>query len=793
MFLCPCISVSVTKHIAGKLTALALLLLLVLPTSTPAQQVSPLDVGDVLDIKTFGLYEPIQFSPDAHFLAYTVATKCQRNSNQSSPGQGWRTGVWPYLQHVEVFVANLTGGGTRNLTGCEGESWSPQWSPDGRYLAFVSDRDGSGLAKLWLWDRKTDKFRKLSDENVRTEQHHIRWLRSGRGVLVTVLPDGMTSAEFARRLSAPAHDNQSIVPGSSAMVYRSESGNDGESRAPASDSWNLDSYLADLAVVDVETSKLKRLTRNEHVGSYALSPDGNYLAFTSPQKFESAGSQQILWNLQLVSLMTHETRTLASDLRLEFDGSPFSWSPDGTQLAYLTTGMETDKNGTSDCFLVDVKGGTPRNITNFPKANLHSSTRRVLWSGGTDWVFFLREGTVWKASTRGNGPVALPAIPHHKIVEIVADDDSIVSSAGGASEILVLTDDELNHQSGFYSINLASGASETEMETGKCYTCVAVEPHVDVAPNGQQFAFFSEDAEHPSDLWTADQTFRNVRRITQLNPQLGKHQLGTAKLIDWRDLDGNPLRGTLLLPADYQVGKRYPLIAYVYGGSRGSRYVNHFGCASVEILNLQVLATRGFAVLFPDAPQRLGTPMIDLAKTILPAVNEVIRLGIADANRIGIFGHSYGGYSVLSLTVQTNRFKAAVMVDGKGDLVAEYGSMTKDGSTFGLSINEEGQGLMGGTPWQYRDRYIENSPIFFLDRIETPLLIIHGAEDQAVPAFLADEIFVDLRRLGKTVEYAKYTGEGHVPGLWSDANRLDYYQRVISWFQRYLTDSKPSP
>ncbi len=201
---------------------------------------------------------------------------------------------------------------------------------------------------------------------------------------------------------------------------------------------------------------------------------------------------------------------------------------------------------------------------------------------------------------------------------------------------------------------------------------------------------------------------------------------------------------------------------------------------------MQLFATRGYAVLLPDAPQHLGTPMLDLAKTILPGVNRVIELGIADPDRLGVMGHSYGGYSTLSLIVQTTRFKAAVISAGTGDLVASYGEMHKDGSTYQVPIMETGQGLMGGTPWQFLDRYIENSPVFHLDRIETPVLIVHGAEDQAVASFRGDEIFVGMRRLGKEAEYAKYEGEDHSPAYWSYPNQLDYCARLIQWFDKYL-------
>jgi dipeptidyl aminopeptidase/acylaminoacyl peptidase len=178
--------------------------------------------------------------------------------------------------------------------------------------------------------------------------------------------------------------------------------------------------------------------------------------------------------------------------------------------------------------------------------------------------------------------------------------------------------------------------------------------------------------------------------------------------------------------------------------------------------------------------------MLDLLKTVLPGVNKVIELGIADPERLGVMGHSYGGYSTLCLITQTNRFRAAVEADGEADLLAGYGGMDDRGTSYGIALEEEGQGAMGGTPWQFRDRYIENSPVFHLDRVETPLLIVHGGEDTAIRPFLGDEVFVDLRRLGKQVEYAKYLDEEHSPLAWSYGNQLDFCQRMIEWFNDHL-------
>ena len=148
-------------------------------------------------------------------------------------------------------------------------------------------------------------------------------------------------------------------------------------------------------------------------------------------------------------------------------------------------------------------------------------------------------------------------------------------------------------------------------------------------------------------------------------------------------------------------------------------------------------------------------------------------------------GHSFGGYSVTALIMQTTRFRAAVASAGIYDPISFYGQMGRDGDALGVGMCEEGQFLLGGPPWAFALRYLENSPILHLDRVQTPVLILHGTLD-SVPVAQADELFVGLRRLGKEAVYARYEGEGHWQGTWGQANVVDYWDRVLGWFDEQI-------
>jgi len=306
-----------------------------------------------------------------------------------------------------------------------------------------------------------------------------------------------------------------------------------------------------------------------------------------------------------------------------------------------------------------------------------------------------------------------------------------------------------------------------------------------VSRDGTRIAYFVEDAEHPPDLWVGDRLAQGSRQLTHLNPQFDRYKMGSALLVSWLSDDGQPLHGAVLLPSNYQVGKRYPLLLWVYHGDSLSAYFNHFGLGEYPgPLNMQIFATRGYAVLCPDAGEEVGFPMAALEKSVLPGVNKLVELGIADPDRLAVMGHSGGGYSTLALVVRTKRFKAAIDISGFGNFLGFYGSMLNDGTTAGY---REGEAILGGSPWQVPERYLENSPVMYLDRVETPLLIVHGSHDSSgVAPFLGDEIFADLRRLGKEVEFAKYVGEGHSPRDWNLPNQDDLSNRIVAWLKRYL-------
>ena len=746
-----------------------------------AQMAVPLPLDDALRTLRFASLMPIALSPDGNWLAYTVQNNQKAKSTNTEAYL--RTGVPPWASGTDIYLMRMATGATRLLTNGEGDNWQPAWSPDSHYLAFLSTRDSSGQARLWTWDARKNELRKVSDISVRASE--IEWTRDGQRLLVTTLPEGPNPER-----SSSAGDRQqsgNIANASTVILYRSDKASD--EILAESNPWDLNVYLRDLTLVDVTRGTATVVVHGERIATYAASPQGSAVAFTVPKKFERPGSQQILFDLVVVELSTLKTRLIASDIRLGLDGASFSWSPDSLHLAYCTGGPE---ERASNCYLVDSRGGVARNITDFPPAvPPGGSSSSPVWHT-TGYVYFLKDGGLWRTSIADNKPEEVCRIPERQITHLITSEKAVLWTTERGVSTVVVTHDDARKQDGFYGINLVSGEGRKLHEESRCYTCSNVEHEFTVTPGGQELLYFAEDAQHDEDLWISDASFRGPRQLTHLNPQFDPITMGAARLIDWLGADGERLHGALLLPSDFDQNRRYPLIVWIYGGQFLSNQLNQFGLAGPSLFNMQLLATRGYAVLLPDAPQHRGTPMSDLAKSILPGVNKVIEMGVADPHHLGLIGHSYGGYSVLSLIVQTPRFGAAIEIDGYGDAIASYGAMRKDGTAFGIAIQERGQGLMGGNPWQLRDTYIENSPIFYFDNISTPLLVVNGSNDLTAPPFLGDEVFVGLRRLGKEVQYAKYEGEGHSPLQWSYANQVDLCHRMIAWLDSHLK-GQPTP
>ncbi len=748
-----------------------------------SQEAKPISIEDALKAREFaegreGSWP--ELSPDGKWVAYLTVDRVRES-------HGAKGGRLDQGSTADIWVTSTESGETISVTKGIGTNEAPSWSPDGKHLAFFSDRDGSDSSKVWLWEMASRQLHRVSDAPALLgNDTPPQWLPDSRFLLVALKPEeGAANNSTKESVATPQMIvSEPRVPGSTVTIFRSS---EIESVADAS-AWNLSSRLCDLAVIDASDGAVRRIAKGLAAYKISVSPDGTHVAVAIAVRFERKASQQILYDIRSIDVRTSETRTLAAQVRLSILGREFAWSPDNSAVAYCVSGQEEH---TGDCFIVKIQAKEPPlNVTNFASRNVNWVRASLpAWRADASQLYYIHEDALWASSVKDAKARKVAELPNHHLEQLLITRKETLWVNGRSA--VVLTRDSENQQSGFFGIDLDTGSYHLLLERGQNYSR-AVPPHnLSLSDDGQVLAFVAEDVDLSPDIWVADQVFRNPKRVSHLNPDLEQYQMGKGQAVSWNSLDGQPLHGALLLPAGYREGQKYPLIVWVSAGSNYSFFLHHFGLSGLNF-NFQLLASRGYAVLMPDAPEQVGTPMTDLVKTVLPGVEKVIQMGVADPSRLGVAGHSRGGYTALSLIVQTNRFKAAMMADGFGDLISQYGELQDDGIAFQPTTIER---RLGGSPWQVRDRYIENSPLFYLDRVETPLLIIHGMDDRNVFPNRSDEVFVGLRRLGKEVVYARYAAETHAPTSWIYANQLDFWTRVITWFDDHLKkseDKKPA-
>jgi dipeptidyl aminopeptidase/acylaminoacyl peptidase len=301
--------------------------------------------------------------------------------------------------------------------------------------------------------------------------------------------------------------------------------------------------------------------------------------------------------------------------------------------------------------------------------------------------------------------------------------------------------------------------------------------------------FTRSDFREFPDLWVSDLSFSAARRLSEANPQQAEYRWGTAELVDWRSADGETLQGVLYKPDGFDPSRKYPMMVYFYERLSDNLHGHVVPAAGSSSINISFYVSRGYLVFTPDIPYRVGYPGESAFKAVVPGVLSMLERGFVDEDRVGVQGHSWGGYQIAYLVTKTDVFRAAEAGAPVVNMVSAYGGIRWESGMSRMFQYEKTQSRLGGTLWETPMRFLENSPIFWADKVNTPLLMMHNDEDGAVPWEQGIEYFVALRRLRKPVWMLNYNGEAH--GLRKDVNRKDWTIRMQQFFDHYLLDSPP--
>jgi dipeptidyl aminopeptidase/acylaminoacyl peptidase len=541
-------------------------------------------------------------------------------------------------------------------------------------------------------------------------------------------------------------------------------------------------------LVSVSTGDTRALTTApSSVTGFKWSPDGRWIAYTSAdpkteqeRRDEAQGRDWVVAdrNYKHTRLYRVEVATGKSDVvtRADMTVYDYDWSPDGGQLvigAAPTPTIDDSFMGVR-LFIVPAAGGVPEPFVQtvgklrFPRWS--PDGRSIAWLGATteDDPY---AGSVFVAPARGGGGT-------RNLTEKFDGTATAFSWQPGAPDTMIVTA-AVRQEVKLFAITASSPSLAPVSTPG-----LVILGTPSSSADGRRAAFVAHSPAHPPEVFITAGTDA-PRRLTTLNPQLNGVQLGAQEVISWKAKDGWSIEGVIVKPVGFQAGVRYPLVVQPHGGPESAVPNGWYGSYSRWG---QMLAGAGFMTFYPNYRGSIGRGVAfakadhqDLMgaefQDILDGIDHLIAQGLVDANRVGIGGGSYGGYtSAWATTYASDRFKAAIPWMG----ISNWISMTGTSDIFLENSTVHWNLVM----YQNYEKYWERSPLKYIDRARTPTLIIHGAADPRVPPGQSLELYTALKWKGVPVEYVTYPREGH--GVAERAHQEDFMRRVLAFFQKNL-------
>jgi dipeptidyl aminopeptidase/acylaminoacyl peptidase len=306
------------------------------------------------------------------------------------------------------------------------------------------------------------------------------------------------------------------------------------------------------------------------------------------------------------------------------------------------------------------------------------------------------------------------------------------------------------------------------------------------AKSADVYLYTRENTTDYPNYYSTNAALESGKQVTDANPQQKDFLWPKGvKLVDYSSTRGEKLQAALWLPANYQPGKHYPTLVYIY--EKLSQGANAYPQPGYNGFSVAHYTSNGYAVLEPDIVYKVNDPGMSAVACVVPAVKAAIATGIVDAAAVGLQGHSWGGYQTAFLVTQTDIFHAAIAGAPLTDMVSMYSLIYRNTGGTNQAIFESSQGRFAGGYWDNMEAYIRNSPVYHAKNVKTPLIILANDKDGAVDQTQGIAYFNTLRRLDKPVILLEYKGENH--GLRLPKNMKDYTVRMREWFDHYLKDT----
>jgi dipeptidyl aminopeptidase/acylaminoacyl peptidase len=535
------------------------------------------------------------------------------------------------------------------------------------------------------------------------------------------------------------------------------------------------------------------------VQQFAWSPDGKRIAFVSsdpPTEAERKAAEDNaglvvvdekfpLSRLRTIDVATAEVRTLTPADR---NVTGISWAPDGSRIAFAAQPTpKVSDSEKSDLFLVPADSG--------------AITTLVSQAGPDDSPVFSPDGQ-WIAFGSAGGQ---PGLGAETLYLVAASGGTPRRAATGYDLGIDAPRWAPNGKELFFTSTVAVRLQVMRLTvaTGAVTPVTSgdrVHGNFSLSRDGTRMAFAIQDPTTPPEVWVSPVAGYRPVRLTRTNPQVDSLALGTTEAIRWKSKDGLEIEGLLVKPVGYQPGSRYPVLTYVHGGPSGVFMLGfgpQLGAAPVPLQTepypVQVFAGKGYAMFMPNprGSSGYGTKFLRANvkdwghgdfQDIMTGLDHLVASGLADPERLGLMGWSYGGYMTSWAITQTDRFKAASVGAGLPNLISLHGATDVPDV---LAHN-----YFGDRPWNAKEVYERSSAIYFAQNIKTPTLIQHGEKDDRVQLNQGWELYRALESAGVPRQFAIYPRQGHL--ILEPKLQRDMLDRNLVWFTRFVRE-RPVP
>ncbi|MCR4410099.1 MAG: prolyl oligopeptidase family serine peptidase [Candidatus Saccharicenans sp.] len=718
-----------------------------------------LETNETISVQEVSEYT---WSKNGRYLAYAVSSKKPEDDG--------------------AFILDPSSGKTIALLKGQGHYVKLAFDERGQQLAFLSDRDSyqekASPYKLYLWQEKMAAAVEVA------------------GPKTTALPPGHSPSE--NREPSFSRDGSLLFFGYAPVP---EPAPEDAPEPVKVDIWSwtdpelqpMQKVRADeekkknfLAVCHLNT-KDKKMVRlaSEDLPEIRLSDDSQKALGSNPLPYR----QLVSWDRSYSDYYLVDIKTGARTKILEKFPSSVSFSPGGNYLVYyddqtdawytyrLADGRRFDLTSRLGVNFFREEWDTPSEPPAYGLAGWTENDASVLIYDRYDLWEIKPDGSSAKVLT---GKYGRENKVNFRYLRLDPEEKAISLK----KPLILLGTNEITKASGFFRLDVGRGDKPE-----KLIYMDKLLGGLQKAKKADRYVFTIQTFEEFPDLWVSGPDFGNARKVSQANPQQAEYLWGQAELITYLNADGKELQAVLIKPENFDPKQKYPLMVYIYERLSDQLH-RYYAPGPGTNINFTRYVSNGYVILMPDIVYEVGYPGLSSLKCVVPAVETVVGMGFIDPRRIGIQGHSWGGYQITYLITRTNIFAACEAGAAVSNMVSAYGGIRWGTGMSRAFQYEKTQSRIGTPPWERALQFIENSPIFWVERVQTPYLTIHNDEDDAVPWYQGIEFFTALRRLGKPAWMFVFNGEKH--GLRQRENQKYWTVHLDEFFDHYLKGA-PQP